>query len=430
MVEVQVVSRLIFPYFTLHYPQIIKSFNYRLFMPDSSADKVEKQVLDVYQKENPSTYKIEDKKELFDKIERSSHQLYIHSLKILPKVFDGADLLEFGMGTGENSLCFLKWNANCTFVDMNHMAIERAGFLFNKYFPSAHYDFSESSLFEFESDKKFDITLSKGVIHHTHNKEKAFAKQVSFLKPGGINILGIGTSAGCFQRNLQRYIIYTFAGRDEDEIERIANDLFPDHLDRAEKYGGRSRKAIIYDTYVNPKMDFISMAELLDWYKKYGLIFYSSWPPVVPSILADGLAGKTDWRNFPELLSFPEWIWATQKSDDIEFAKILEDEVRPHTSSFRKMTEAVNDVQAENLNPAEIKEYIENVHHSYKNNNIKNLQDIRSFRTWLNEISRIMEALTKKDYRAVSSAVEESNYLFRGRLGIGLNYFVSIKENA
>lgn len=396
-------------------------------MSDPS-NSVKKQVLDVYQKENPSTYKIEEKKDLFDKIERSSYQLYIDSLKILPKVFDSAELLEFGSGTGERSMIFLRWKANCTFVDMNNQAIERANFLFNKYLPDSNYNIIESGLFDFTSSKKFDITVSKGVIHHTHDKEKAFAHQVSFLKPGGINILGIGSSAGCFQRNLQRHIIYTFAGRDEKEIERIANDLFPEHLNRAEKYGGRSRKAIIYDTYVNPKMDFISIAELLEWYKKYELKHYSSWPPIVPSVLADNLAGKTDWRNFPELLSFPEWIWATQKSDDEEFAEILEEEIKPHTSNFRKMAEAVNDVQAENLNPSEIKKHLEKVLSLHKNSEFKKLQNLRNFRSWLEEISELIEAVEKKDYELVSSVIKKTTHLFRGRLGLGLNYFVAIKK--
>lgn len=393
-----------------------------------SSNSVEKQVLDVYQKENPSTYKIEEKKDLFDKIEQSSIHLYIDSLKVLPKVFSGADLLEFGSGTGENSMSFLRWNAKCTFVDMNDKAIERADFLFQKYLPDSDYEHIKSSLFDYKTDKKFDITVSKGVIHHTHDKEKAFAHQVSFLKPGGINILGIGSSAGCLQRNLQRHIIYTFAGRDEKKIERIANDLFTEHLDRAEKYGGRSRKAIIYDTYVNPKMDFISIKELLEWYKKYNLKFYSSWPPVVPSILADNLAGKTDWRNFPELLSFSEWIWATQKFDDKQFAEIIEEKIKHHTSSFRKLAKSINDVQAESLNPSEIKIHLENVFESYNNTRVKSLQNLRNFRNWLKELSKVIDALEKKDYELTSSVINETEHLFRGRLGLGLNYFVAIKE--
>ena len=396
-------------------------------MSDSSKS-VEKKVLDVYQKENPSTYKIEEKKELFNRIEQSANSLYIDSLKILPKVFDGADLLEFGSGTGERSMTFLRWNANCTFVDMNSKAIERANFLFKKYVPDSNYEIIESGLFNFTTDKTFDITVSKGVIHHTHDKEKAFAHQVSFLKPGGINILGIGSSAGCFQRNLQRHIIYTFAGRDEEKIERVANDLFTEHLDRAEKYGGRSRKPIIYDTYVNPKMDFISMAELLDWYKKYGLKFYSSWPPAIPSVLADNLAGNTDWRNFPELLSYPEWIWATQKYDDKEFLHALEEELKPRTSSFRKMTKAVNDVQAENLDPWEIKGHLEKVFESSESLGFEGLRKLKNFRSWLKEVHNVLEALEKKDYESVSSAIKETNHLFRGRLGVGLNYFAAIKE--
>lgn len=390
--------------------------------------KVEQNVLSVYQKQNPSTYLIENNEELFDKIETVSAQLYTNSLKILPKVFDGAKLLEFGTGTGENSLCFLKWNANCTFVEINPKAIKRASFLCNKYFPDSNFKFVESSLFDFETTQKFDITLSKGVIHHTDDKEKAFAKQVSYLKPGGINILGIGSTAGGFQRNLQRYIIYRFAGRDESKIEQIANDLFKEHLDRSEKFGGRTRKAIIYDSYVNPKIDGVSMAELLNWYKKYNLQLFSCSPPVLPSFAADSISGKTDWRNFPELLSLREQIWATKKNTDQELAEILEEEVKEQTYSFRKLTNAVNDVQAENLNPSEISELVESVLKQYSQKQAKDAQKIREFKGWLQEIMDLLKALDSTDYKKVSSIINNSQRLFRGRSGVGLNYFVAIKE--
>jgi SAM-dependent methyltransferase len=268
-------------------------------MLTAAARETENKVLEVYQKENPSTYKIEEDEKVFDEIMRYGDRLYTDSLKILPKVFEGAKLLEFGSGTGERSMNFLRWGADCTFVEMNNKSVERAEFLYKKFVPGCSYRLVNSSLFDFDTDEQFDITVSNAVIHHTPDVEQAFAKQVSYLKAGGLNILGIGNTGACIQRNLQRFIVYSFAGTDEKEIERVAEDLFTEHLDRAEIFGGRKRRAIIYDTYINPKMDFISVAKLLSWYKKYDLKFYSSWPPVVPNILADDLGGKTDFRNFP-----------------------------------------------------------------------------------------------------------------------------------
>ena len=328
---------------------------------------IETKVLNVYKKENPSTYKIEDDEEVRQKIQDYGDSLYTHSLKILPQVLNGAKLLEFGSGTGERSMNFLRWGADCTFVEMNDYAIKRARKLYKQFYPESKYQLVNSSLFDFDSNKIFDITISNAVIHHTPDKEKAFAKTVSYLKKGGINVLGIGSSGACVQRNLQRYIVYTFAGRDVDKIEKVAEDLFTEHLDRAEKFGGRSRKAIIYDTYVNPKMDFLSIHELMQWYKKYGLKHYTSWPPVLPSILADDLSGKTDWRNYPELLSQPEWIWGTQITEDADLANILEEKVKPFTSSFRNFSESVNDVEAEQLYPEKVLDNVQSVIQTLEN---------------------------------------------------------------
>lgn len=392
--------------------------------PDSS---VEKQVLDVYQKENPSTYRIEEDEGQLERVTQFADRLYRDSLKILPQVFRDADLLELGCGTGERSMAYLRWGARGTFVDMNPKALDRAAFLFDRFVPDAQYELVESGLYDFDTDKRFDITLSTGVIHHTPDKAKAFAHQVSFLKPGGINVLGIGSAAGSIQRNMQRHIIYRFAGRDEEEIQRVASDLFAEHLERAERLGGRTRKAIIYDTYVNPKMDFVSVAEVLRWYRDNGLVPFTSWPPVLPAMQADNLAGGTDWRDLAELASYPEWLWATQREDDAQFLGEVNGALAPRTASFRALADAINDVQAETLDPAGIARAIESVSAAWQEP-MPDIQRMRGFEPWLSELRRVTDALTNGDYEAVKAAIEACTHLFRGRQGLGLNYFVAIKQ--
>ncbi len=396
-------------------------------MLSNKVREIENKVLEVYQKENPSTYKIEADEAIYKKIKEYGERLYIHSLKILPKIFNGAKLLEFGTGTGERSTNFLRWGAECTFVEMNNKAVDRAAYLFESFFPNSTYEIVNSSLFDFESDQKYDITVSNAVIHHTPDVEAAFARQVSFLKPGGLNILGIGNTGACIQRNLQRFIVYSFAGDDEKRIAQVAEDLFKEHLDRAEKFGGRTRKAIIYDTYVNPKMDFISVSELLEWYKKYGLRFYSSWPPVVPNVLADDLGGATDFRNFPELLSYPEWIWGTQIQEDRELLQILNKNVSRRSASFRQLAKSLNDVSLETLDSKNVRKKVEETLESFSTTEDINIVEVRHLDEWLKEIGEIMEAIDLSDYKAVSRIIKNSTLLFRGKGGIGLNYFAAIK---
>ena len=396
-------------------------------MLSSKAQQIQKKVLEVYQKENPSTYNIEKDEAALKKIQDYGDRLYTYSLKILPQVFKGATLLEFGTGTGERSTNFLRWGAECTFVEMNDKAVDRAAFLFEKFYPESKYRLVNRSLFDFESDQKYDITVSNAVIHHTPDVEQAFARQVSYLKPGGINVLGIGNTGACIQRNLQRFIVYSFAGNDEKEIEKVAEDLFQEHLNRAERFGGRKRKAIIYDTYVNPKMDFVSVAEILEWYKKYGLQFYTSWPPVIPNVLADDLAGATDFRNYPELLSYPEWIWGTQIQEDKKLLKLLNKNVSKRSSSFRELAESLNDVTHETLDTKNVLHNVESALDSFTKTPEINIVETRHLKEWLSEISEIMRGISQNDYERVASIVKNSHLLFRGKGGIGLNYFAAIK---
>ena len=397
-----------------------------MLKPDDRS--VENKVLETYLKENPSTYYIEKDSDVYEKIKEYGDRLYTHSLKILPRFFKGAKLLEFGTGTGERSTNFLRWGADCTFVEMNQKSVDRASFLFDKFFPKSIYQIINKSLFDYQSDQTFDITISNAVLHHTPNVEQAFAHLVSFTKPGGLNVIGIGNTGACIQRNLQRFIVYSFAGRDEEEIEQVAEDLFTEHLDRAEKFGGRVRKAIIADTYINPKMDFVSVADLLEWYKKYDLTPYTSWPPITPNVLADDLAGKTDFRNYPNLLSYPEWIWGTQITMDSDLLAFLNEELAERSTSFRKLASSLNDVEAETLDSNRIYEHVDQTINSFNQTKEPDIVEQRGFKTWLNEIGLIMKAIHNKDYEGVASVIKNSTLLFRGKGGIGLNYFAAIKN--
>ena len=62
-------------------------------------------------------------------------------------------------------------------------------------------------------------------------------------------------------------------------------EYFSQSLDRAEKFGRRSRKAIICNTYVNPCIDTPTIKELINLFNDNNMSLYSSWPPIMPSLI-------------------------------------------------------------------------------------------------------------------------------------------------
>ena len=79
-----------------------------------------------------------------------------------------------------------------------------------------------------------------------------------------------------FQRNLQRFILYSISDNKE-EIIQFAKILFKDHLQRAKKFSGRSIEGIIFDTYVNPKIYNFGSKEILELFSQNNISLYSSY---------------------------------------------------------------------------------------------------------------------------------------------------------
>ena len=161
-------------------------------------------------------------------------------------MFDGCSLIDFGAGTGENTVQFANWGAECTLVDVNDEACIIARGVFDKYAedPEKHKIIC-SSVFKFAEDTKKDIVVTNGMIHHTDDNEGAFKKIASYVSPDGYLILGLSNKSGGFQNMLQRMIIFEFTD-DENEIIELAKQLFEEDLYRAQTFSKRTINSIIY----------------------------------------------------------------------------------------------------------------------------------------------------------------------------------------
>ena len=312
----------------------------------SELRSTEAAVLANYKKEDPSFRFLAESDEAFAARRRGREAMYRDCLKLPPKMFNGARLLDVGAGTGESTVFFGLWGADCTLVEINDEASARSREIFQRYLGErgAH-RFVRSSLFDFESEERFDMVVSEGVIHHTADKRGGFERLASFVAPDGYLVLGVGNPAGCFQRSLQRVILFRFAESDE-EIVAVAERLFAEHIDRAARFGGRTRRAVIFDSFVNPKVDFSSVAEVLDWFKAAGLRLYACWPPVEPALLGDsGMRASFEATDLPDIGAPAEAVWLAHDHDDAEDLPGRLAGLEALAKTQAQVTESVNDFQ-------------------------------------------------------------------------------------
>lgn len=123
---------------------------------------------------------------------RSNPLLAYCDLDDLLEDLETPSVLEIGCGAGwaSNSMA-LHYGAQVTAVDFTAAALDRARNVSAHIGVESKTQFIESDLFAFETDQVFDLVVSIGVLHHTHDCRAAFARAVSFVKPGGYLFVGL-----------------------------------------------------------------------------------------------------------------------------------------------------------------------------------------------------------------------------------------------
>ena len=116
--------------------------------------KVEKNVLKTFQQENPSTHFSNKGLKEFKSWQNNQDYVWNNLMHFPPKMFKDFSLIDFGAGTGENTIQFANWGAKCTLVDNNIKALEVAKKVFKKYSRNyKNHSFKRSSIFNFKSKK-------------------------------------------------------------------------------------------------------------------------------------------------------------------------------------------------------------------------------------------------------------------------------------
>jgi len=148
--------------------------------------------------------------------------LYKH-LGILPSYLRDRSVLEFGPGSGHNSV----FTASChphtyVLVDATPSSLACTKELLDEHAKIPELSVVESNILEFETDKRFDLVLCEGVIP-TQLDPSAFLRHVaSFVAPGGVLVFTCMDSVSLLPELLRRYIAYQLIEGIDDFNEQVA----------------------------------------------------------------------------------------------------------------------------------------------------------------------------------------------------------------
>lgn len=401
-------------------------------MNSGNIKKVESETLRTFQEEIPSQYFSHKSEAEYQDYVRNAEFIYRELFKFPPQMFRGSELIDFGAGTGENTVYLANWGAACTLVEMNPDAHKISKEVFKKYArnPGGH-KFICSSIFDYNPDggKQYDIVHSRGVLAHTAAKETAFQKIASFVKPGGFLIFGDPNKAGGFQNMLQRFAVYHFASTPDKMVE-VCEFLFKEDIDRSEKFVPRTRRAIIFDRWVIQSQDDPSVAEVMDWMKNSGLRLYSSYPPFILPLLGDSAhhQPKFDPASASNLGAIAELVWMLQTEPDSQTFSKLMNQLIPFSAAFTNLTSYVaNFNKNTKLDAGRFQKLSGELAKSSEALNF--LQPLRDkLLTALQEADEFVSLVQASDLNKLRKFIGKTKVLFRGACGVRHVDFIAYKS--
>ncbi|SRR5260221_1647054 len=217
--------------------------------------------------------------------EQHRHDLFTRKLNVPVRLFHNARLIEFGPDTGENSLVFAGWGADCTLVEPNikaHPAIQQyfqtfgLGDRLSRLDSHDILDFSQTR----NPNEKFDFIDAEGFLFTVKPEQAWIDLFAKMLNPGGLVVLFDYEAYSTFFEFLLKVI--------HSHLRRVmglnavdsARALFSAKWDSIPHR--RPMEAWVMDVLENP---FVRLRYLLDASQlarkmaASGLDLYSSWPP-------------------------------------------------------------------------------------------------------------------------------------------------------
>lgn len=208
----------------------------------------------------------------YDDIENFGNLIDKANKSVFAKMLDdeipmGAKVLEAGCGTGQLSIFLSRYNRQIYGIDLSKGSLIEAT-KFMKKNSISNVKLYRMNIFKLFFDQNtFDVVISNGVLHHTHNAELAFRNICKTLKNNGIIVVGLYHKFGRIFHNFRKFLIRNF-GR----TFKILDKRFRDNLSSKKVY------AWYKDQYENPSETVHTLKEVIKWFEANDIDYLSSIP--------------------------------------------------------------------------------------------------------------------------------------------------------
>jgi SAM-dependent methyltransferase len=216
----------------------------------------------------------------------------------------GIRILDAGCGTGQIGAFLSLGRRSVVGADFSRASLAR-GQAFAARFGLRDVRFVHMDLFHpCLRPGSFDLVMSNGVLHHTAAPEQAFRALCELVKPGGHILVGLYNPYGRLLNDVRR-LIYRITGR------RLGRLMWPRPMD------GAKERAWFLDQYAHPHEVMVSVDEVLGWFRRAGLEYVSSVPPITPGVALgeaeDLFRARPSGGRLAHLLAQLGWIRALSR---------------------------------------------------------------------------------------------------------------------
>jgi SAM-dependent methyltransferase len=228
-------------------------------------------------------------------------------------------ILDAGCGTGQLACLLSVKNRKTLGIDFSEESLAKGKKIKEK-LKLKNLTLRKEDLLELtceSKDERFDYIFCNGVLHHTNNPYLGFQNIMQFAKKGTYIIIGLYNKYGRLRLRIKRrWVNWKYRSNMEKTRAAIQEMLVKDEKDT------EKQDTWFQDQYLHPHELSHTIDELLDWYKKNGIEYINSLPPIElfrREADAKRIFKKstvTGWRNsrFAHLLKQLKWILSLRKT--------------------------------------------------------------------------------------------------------------------
>lgn len=374
----------------------------------------------LYSKSNPSNHTD------FTLTIENNRSIYTTLLGLPRRIYEGANLLDLGCGSGFPSFTFAELGAKVTGVDFEPASLRIASshdYSKFAYTPQFIYDSLDHYVHTHLQQLAPDIIFCSGVLHHLTDPLTTLHDCLSYLKPGSLFILGAGNRVSAIQHLLLKLVLATYKDRFTSPYV-AATELFPIYFQRCVTYGHRSLEAVVDDQVLNPIHNYLSSLDVLSVVEQANCQILNRYPRF-SGTFSDSSRNPTLANNEHLSHMLSDTICASSHISDLERLLPLANGIQLIWSSLNTLGTLLSGNSLDIFGSPQLLDSLSStISRPLPTENELCITTASDSLYLLQDIKQILLSLDSGNISSTREAIKSSKVLFHGQSGLTMTYYL------